>query len=653
VRLGLFLDVVEGAVALQAVGRPLPSFADDALTVQFCSGGGPARWQLRVGVQASAAVPAGAAGGQERVEAVVACWQMGDPEGALRLVVEAAMPPPPGLGVGDPVMVTPVTGGAALEAVVERLEPHRLLASALVAAGSPFAAWDGRQFAAWLVRHGQRPNTEALGLGRLLARTLLVHGAQPLDVVLPLLASGAGEPTNARLAATQLLHRAADRATPAIAAQLPGEVWRRVLALIARLLRSGPTLSEVAAEVQALRARLEVELFFGSACEAAIAAACGTAQAAPVAAPIGAPMAATAGFRLVLQRDGETTPHELHYEVDRVTIGRRDGENLLRLADPMVSSTHAVIERSPDGFVVFDRGSTNGTEVDGIRLPVEVEQPLRDGSVIVIKPFRLEFRLGSGVTSSSGPSAPELHEQLCTAFAEQLTASAADRTRALDAVLQQAARELPPAAFAGRLAALAGASVEPAAMPTAAARAFEQLSRSLLGGEAPTTAEQVQAFAGRLGRFVEAASRGIERLLELKRALGKHLQLDLAATTSSHAPVRTAAEVRALALGWSDGAPPADASAWYLAKFFDDLAQILVGLLQGNVRARTAVRDRLDPQRLLALAAHDERLRPQVQAAAKSALWKFYEHAFGELTAGGEADQALQALLERARSAAG
>ncbi len=652
VRLGLFLDVVEGAVALQAAGRPLPSFADDELVVQFRGGGGPARWQLRAGVHANAAVPLAAPVSQEPVEAVVACWQMGEPDGARRLVVEAAIPPLPGLGVGDPVIVTPVTGGAALEAVVERLEPNRLLASAVVAVDSPFVAWDGRQFAAWLVRHGQKPNAELQGLGRLLARTLLVHGAQPLDAVLPSFANGAGDPANARLAATQLLHRAADRALPAVAAQLPGEVWRRALALVARLLRPGPTLAEVAEQVQALRARLEVELFFGEACRSAIATACRTARAAPGTVPGRAATPAAGGFRLVLRRDGETTPHELNYEVDRVTIGRRDGENLLRLADPMVSSAHAVIERSSDGFVVLDRGSTNGTEVDGIRLPVEVEQPLRDGSVIVIKPFRLEFRLGSGVATSRG-LVPDLHEQLCTAFAEQLTASAADRTQALDAVLQQAARVLPPAAFAERLAELAGEPAEPAGVPTAAARAFEQLARSLLGGEPPATAEQVQAFAGRLGRFVEAASRGIEGLLELKRALGKHLQLDLAATTSSNTPVRTAAEVRAVALAWSDGAPPADASAWYLAKFFDDLAQILVGLLQGNLRARAAVRDRLDPQRLLALAAHDERLRPQVLEAAKSALWKFYEHAFGELTAGGEADRALQALLERARSAAG
>ena len=43
--------------------------------------------------------------------------------------------------------------------------------------------------------------------------------------------------------------------------------------------------------------------------------------------------------------------------------------------------------------MLFDRGSTNGTEVDGIRLPVEVPHPLDDGSVIHIRPFVLSFRL--------------------------------------------------------------------------------------------------------------------------------------------------------------------------------------------------------------------------------------------------------------------
>lgn len=516
--------------------------------------------------------------------------------------------------------------------------------------GSP-ARWQLRA----LLRAGDRapagPTAVTGGLGRLLLRSLLVHGDQPIDVLLPLFAGDADPPPDARLAPRHLLHRAADRAEAGSQLLVPEAIWSRVLRLVGRLLQQEPPLTEIAGSVQALRGRIEVELFHSQECRVAIATACAAAQSVTALAPDGAG-ASDAGFRLLVHRIGDAAPRELQFDVDRVTIGRREGGNLLRLADPMVSSTHAVIERTPDGYVVSDCNSTNGTEVDGIRLPVEVAQPLRDGSVIVIQPFRLEFRRGLGV-AAGGPSAAALRERLAVAFAAQLGAPAAQRRDALAAVLQQARLELPGPLFAQRLEELAEGPMDEGGVASAAARALAQLARALLGVDRIDTAGQVQAFAGRLGRFVEATSRGIERLLELKRSLGRHLDLDLAATTTAHAPLRTAADLRQLTLGWSSAAAPAEASAWYLAKFFDDLGLVLVNLLQGNLRTRQAVRDRLDPARLVALAAHDERLRSQVQAAAKSALWQFYKHAFDEVTAGGDGDAELRAAIEKALRSGG
>jgi hypothetical protein len=534
-------------------------------------------------------------------------------------------------------------------------------AAAGAAAGAPgsveeadlSASFRGGMPARWQLRAFLRPRggmrgaaaTGSLGLGPLLLRTLLVHGEQPLEALLRLFTAGAA-PADDRLATRHLLHRAADRAAAGAQPLVPDAIWSRVLQLVGRLLQHEPPLPELAGTVQALRGRIEVELFHGQECRAAIAAACAAVQSATALAP-GGVEAPDAGFRLLVRRSGEAAVQELSFDVDRVTIGRREGENLLRLADPMVSSSHAVIERTPDGFAVSDCNSTNGTEVDGIRLPVEVAQPLRDGSVIVIQPFRLEFRRGLG-TTAVGPSAAALRERLAVAFAERLGAPPAERRSALDAVLQQARRELPGALFGERLSELADGPVADGGVASAAARALAQLARALLGVEAVGTAAEAQAFAGRLGRFVEATSRGIERLLELKRALGRHLELDLAATTTAQAPVRAAADVRRLTLDWTSDAVPADASAWYLAKFFDDLGLVLVNLLQGSLRTRRAVRDRLEPARLVALAAHDERLRSQVQAAAKSALWQFYKHAFDEVTAGSDGDAELQAAIERA-----
>ena len=47
-----------------------------------------------------------------------------------------------------------------------------------------------------------------------------------------------------------------------------------------------------------------------------------------------------------------------------VTFGR--GENDIVIADPSVSRLHAEIRQEADGFVIADRGSSNGTWVNGV-----------------------------------------------------------------------------------------------------------------------------------------------------------------------------------------------------------------------------------------------------------------------------------------------
>ncbi|HZJ71538.1 MAG TPA: type VI secretion system-associated FHA domain protein, partial [Planctomycetota bacterium] len=223
---------------------------------------------------------------------------------------------------------------------------------------------------------------------------------------------------------------------------------------------------------------------------------------------------------------------------------------------------------------------------------------------------------------------------------------------ALLAVLRAAADELPPAELLARLPELAGAA-PPAAVPAdrgleaVSARALQQLSRSLLGPTDFQTPEQVQQFVGKLGRFVDTTAHWIERMLELRKLLGKHLDLGIASTGSGRPSVRTASEVRALVAGWSADSPAAEPAAWYVAKFYDDVVAILVGLLAGNQQIRKAVKERLEPSRLVEQAGREATLRLLVQAAAGSALWKHYVQAFQEVTGGAELDKELASLLQR------
>lgn len=65
----------------------------------------------------------------------------------------------------------------------------------------------------------------------------------------------------------------------------------------------------------------------------------------------------------------------------RHTIGRAATCNLV-LDDRRVSSEHAVISWTGDGWVVLDRASRNGTWLEGAPIPRGVPMPLREGAVV-------------------------------------------------------------------------------------------------------------------------------------------------------------------------------------------------------------------------------------------------------------------------------
>ena len=75
-----------------------------------------------------------------------------------------------------------------------------------------------------------------------------------------------------------------------------------------------------------------------------------------------------------------------------VRVGSREG-NDLRLDDPTVSRYHLEIEATPDGYALRDLGSTNGTEVDGLRVR-EVFLPQR--CLIRAGDVALRFEVGGG-----------------------------------------------------------------------------------------------------------------------------------------------------------------------------------------------------------------------------------------------------------------
>jgi len=77
---------------------------------------------------------------------------------------------------------------------------------------------------------------------------------------------------------------------------------------------------------------------------------------------------------------------------EQVLIGRASREATweIRLTDRSISRPHARIEKGPDGYMLTDLDSANGTQVNGS--PVKgLPAPLKDGDVISVGETRLVF----------------------------------------------------------------------------------------------------------------------------------------------------------------------------------------------------------------------------------------------------------------------
>jgi hypothetical protein len=90
--------------------------------------------------------------------------------------------------------------------------------------------------------------------------------------------------------------------------------------------------------------------------------------------------------------DGDRAGMTYELEAGRTKIGRSE-ENDIVLANPMASRYHAEVDHLPEGYVVRDLGSTNGTLVGGRRVG---ERLLQDGDTLVIGETKLKFNLIGG-----------------------------------------------------------------------------------------------------------------------------------------------------------------------------------------------------------------------------------------------------------------
>src|SRR4051812_12262722 len=107
--------------------------------------------------------------------------------------------------------------------------------------------------------------------------------------------------------------------------------------------------------------------------------------------------------KLVIRSEsGESLPHDLVEET--YTIGRAP-ENSIRLEDPSVSSRHAEIVVMAQNCYLKDRGSTNGTVVNGQTV---TETQLRAGDRIRFGKVEASFECESVAAAQPLPQAEEV-----------------------------------------------------------------------------------------------------------------------------------------------------------------------------------------------------------------------------------------------------
>ncbi len=84
-------------------------------------------------------------------------------------------------------------------------------------------------------------------------------------------------------------------------------------------------------------------------------------------------------------------PYAVKLQADEMTIGRAGSSDILLDRDDLTSRHHALLKRENDRFMIYDRRSANGVQVNGQQIQSDLGFPLTDGDIIKIGNFELTF----------------------------------------------------------------------------------------------------------------------------------------------------------------------------------------------------------------------------------------------------------------------
>jgi pSer/pThr/pTyr-binding forkhead associated (FHA) protein len=110
-------------------------------------------------------------------------------------------------------------------------------------------------------------------------------------------------------------------------------------------------------------------------------------------------------FQLIIEDDsGRTTVVPLPPSREEITIGRKEG-NTIRLIEQNISRYHARLVRSQNGYYIEDKGSYNGTKINGDK--ITGRRHLKEGDKIVLGDYRLALKYEKDKEAPAPKAAPE------------------------------------------------------------------------------------------------------------------------------------------------------------------------------------------------------------------------------------------------------
>lgn len=104
--------------------------------------------------------------------------------------------------------------------------------------------------------------------------------------------------------------------------------------------------------------------------------------------------------KLIVTEKGTNKQRVFEFNQEGITIGRSE-ENSVQLATPAVSRKHANIQVSGNNCFLVDLGSDNGTFLNGVKVPANEQRLLRNGDIIAIENYNLNFNMIDEMLASS------------------------------------------------------------------------------------------------------------------------------------------------------------------------------------------------------------------------------------------------------------